>query len=643
MLNKKHKELLNFLLKQNGEWTTSNKLALSFNVTSRTIRNRVAKINEEIPDLIESSNLGYAINRENYEMLIKNTETDYSNNSSRDPLILLELLKNSKNGINLFDLSEKLYIAESTLNNDLQRLRNNLSSNNLQISVKNNIIKLEGAERFKRQYMVTLLYNEGDMQDELSETIQKMIGYISLRYLRKAIKTVLDNHNIIANHYALDNTVLHFAVSIERISQGYILSEDEENTKLTINLKKELDITKEIVAQLSKKYNLKFPDTEVFQLSLQFVGLQDKSVSYNDRTNIEDYINENIIDVLRVVLSRTEKIYLIDFSDQEFFNKLAVHLQSLHYRSKFKTYTRNSSIMDIKINYPITYDVSVYISSLIQEKLDIQFNEDEIAFIALHVGTLLEKQKTNEKNIKLLLFVNDYHNISNQLKESIEKALNSNVTIFSINSIEELEYRQYDLLVTTNRDIATQFDDSVFIKPFLTERDVNVLRKRVENKKRVHKKAAYNLLIEKYFNPKLFFNKLDTLEMDVPDVLDRMVEELIDQDYVDDSFYISIQKREGMSSTSFPSCIAIPHSVELDAIKSGISILTLQEPIKWADYKVTMVAMVAINKKEAKTFNKLFEIFTEIVSDKHNVERLASAENFEEFLMHLKLMIALLI
>lgn len=638
-MNEKQKKLMHVLLKRTDEWITSDELASFFSVTTRTIRNIVAKINEEVPFLIESSNAGYTICKESYETYIKNVEMSNKSNQSRDSLILLELLKSSKEGLDIYNLSDKLYISESTLKNDIQRIKQTLLSDKLSISIRDNVVRLNGDEKFKRQYMVTLLYDESNIYKELSDTIQKMIHHISLDELRKTIRDVLDCHSVTVNDYALDNIVLHFAISIERIGQGYVLSENKQNLSVAIDLKRELAITDEIVTSLSEKYPLQFLEVERIQLSLQFVGLQNKSMSYSNQKNVERYVDTAIINTLETVLSQAEKIYLIDFSDEEFFNKLAVHLQSLYYRSKFKIYTRNSSIMDIKINYPIIYDVSVYLASQIQEKLDIRFTEDEIAFIALHVGSLLEKQRTSKKDIQLLLFVNDYHTLSEQMKQTIEKALDSSVVISSIKTLAELNYRPYDLLVTTNRDVATQFDDSIFVNPFLTERDINVLRKRVEVRVRVRKKESYHQLIERYFTSELFFNKLDTTNMGISDITSRMVEELIVQGYVDDNFHESIIKRETMSPTSFPSHIAVPHSIELDAMKSGISIRTLQEPIKWADYYITMVAMVAINREDSQRFNKLFEIFTEVVSESYNIKRLTDAENFEEFIMRLKLMI----
>lgn len=124
----------------------------------------------------------------------------------------------------------------------------------------------------------------------------------------------------------------------------------------------------------------------------------------------------------------------------------------------------------------------------------------------------------------------------------------------------------------------------------------------------------------------------------VSDIIKHMNQMMIAEGYVGENFYYSVQRREKMSPTSFPSGIAVPHSVELDALKSGISILTLQEPIIWSDQEIKVVALVAINKKESKKFNKFFELFIEIVSESYNVEQLRKSENCDEFITKLKMM-----
>ena len=73
--------------------------------------------------------------------------------------------------------------------------------------------------------------------------------------------------------------------------------------------------------------------------------------------------------------------------------------------------------------------------------------------------------------------------------------------------------------------------------------------------------------------------------------------------------------------------------------KKCLSIMTLQETLKWGEYPVQIVALVAISQDEAKEFNDFFEMFIEIVSDPINVRLLAGAENFTEFILKMKMLV----
>ncbi|GAA0343564.1 BglG family transcription antiterminator [Oceanobacillus oncorhynchi subsp. oncorhynchi] len=640
-VNKKQRELLDILSEKNDEWVNSKDLAEYFNCSTRTIRNYVSTINSELSHVIESSNIGYKLNKNALRKDQQNLSESKLKLNDRKSRIFLEMLKNSSSGIDLFELSEKLFISESTLKNDIQELKQSLPSQTLRITIKGDLVKLEGSEHSKRKYMVDLLYDEGNsVYDELKSSIEQMIEDISLDEIKNIIRSTLSNLNIFINQYSLNNIVLHFAISMERIRQGYILTENDQDI-LKENLdKQELTLTNEITKGLAEKYNVHFPESEIYKLALQFVGLYDKSlIENNNEQQVEAYVDSTILSVLRDVLRRAEDIYLIDFEDNDFINKLAIHLQGLFYRSQFQKFNRNSNLLDIKISYPIIYDISVYIASLIQEKIDITFNEDEISFIALHIGSLLEKEKAIDKNyIRILLIANDYHGIRDQITKKIKNRLGSSVQIQSVSDYNDNQFFHYDLLVTTDRKVATTYEGSVFIKPFLTDRDLIKIEKRVDVKKKQHQKDLIDKLIKRFFSESLYFNQIDPSGLMVSDIIKHMNQMMIAERYVDENFYYSVQRREKMSPTSFPSGIAVPHSVELDALKSGISILTLQEPIIWSNQEIKVVALVAINKKESKKFNKFFELFIEIVSESYNVEQLRKSENCDEYITKLKMM-----
>ncbi|HCM85654.1 MULTISPECIES: BglG family transcription antiterminator [Enterococcus] len=627
MLTKKEKELIDYLnIKK--RWVTSDELADFSSCTTRTIRNRVAKINQNNPELILTSHLGYQLNAE-----VKVSTTGTEDRKSR---IFLELLKHSSEGVDFYELAEKLYISESTLKNDIQQLKKEITNDAIQIIFEQDYIKLTGPERAKRRYLISLLYNESDLQEKLKVSIQQMIGYISLEKLQQTIRDVLSEHSIQINQYSLNNIVLHFAISIERIRQGHSLMKAQMNSQAQST--SEFLIAEEISDKLAQQYDIHFSQAELEQLSLLFIGMQNETLTKQNNQQLSTFVDQKIITALQDVLAEVERTYLVELHDEEFFNKLAIHLQSLYYRSHYETFTRNSSLLDLKTAYPLIYDLAVYISSLIQDRLDIWFNDDEISFIALHIGSFLETQKHYRNQVTIQLIVNDYHDIGRNLSKQIEERFGENVTVL-VTEKWKVTNNDYDLLLTTDRTTASECAGSVFIHPFLTSKDVKKIEKRIDSLKAQREKRRMYQAIEKFILPELYFNQVDPAGLTPEEIRKQINQRMIQSGFVDDHFSERVEKREHMSPTSFPSGIAVPHSVELEAIKSGVAIMTLQEPLIWASHPIKLIAYIAINKDEANDFNDFFEKFIEIVSEPVNTKQLSMSEDYEEFILRLKAMV----
>lgn len=627
MLTKKEKELIDYLSKKK-RWVTSDELAEFSKCTTRTIRNRVAKINQNQPELISTSHLGYQLNEE-VKLPVSGTE-------DRKSRIFLELLKHSSEGVDFYELAEKLFISESTLKNDIQQLKKEITNEAIQIIFEQEYIKLTGPERAKRRYLISLLYNESDLQEKLKASIQQMIGYISLEKLQQTIQNVLSDHNIQINQYSLNNMVLHFAISIERIRQGHSLKKSLNDNPTQSNA--EFLIAEEISNKLAQQYDIHFSHAELEQLSLLFIGMQNETLTKQNSHQLSNFVDQKIITALQDVLTEVEQTYLVELHDEEFFNKLAIHLQSLYYRSHYETFTRNSSLLDLKTAYPLTYDLAVYISSLIQDRLDIWFNDDEISFIALHIGSFLETQKHFRNQVTIQLIVNDYHDIAENLSKQIEERFGETINLLVAEKWKAAN-GNYDLLLTTDRETASEYAGSVFIHPFLTNKDVKKIEKRINSLKSQRETRRMYQAIEKFILPELYFNQIDPAGLEPFEIRKQINQRMIEEDFVDDQFFERVEKRERMSPTSFPSGIAVPHSVELEAQRSGVAIMTLQEPLVWADHTIKLIAYIAINKNEANEFNDFFETFIEIVSEPINTKQLSMSEDYDEFILRLKSMV----
>ncbi|EOB5884589.1 BglG family transcription antiterminator [Listeria monocytogenes] len=623
------KEILAYLHKQENKWVTSNELAAFCECTTRTIRNNIYKINEVTPNLINSTKQGYQINL-NIPFEFQ-SESDVTERKSK---LLLELIKNSTKGVDLFELADILYISEVTLKKDIQQLKNELKEADVKIVISKDRIKLIGKERAKRKYMISLLYEEGGYRESIKSRIQEMIEFVSIDKLQNIVKEVLAQESITTNQYSMMNIVLHYAISIVRIQQGNTLIETQKT--LIRKHSQEYEISKKIAKILSEEYQIHFSEAETKQLGLLYVGLQNEQSANANHGELDQFVDKKIIDALKIVLANVEETYLIDLQNEQLFIKLAIHVQSLYYRSRYKAYTRNLSLLDIKTSYPVTFDIAVYISSLLQEKLAIDFNEDEISFIALHIGSFLESENRDYIRLEIGLLVDDYHDLRTNMLKKLRARFENEATI---ELIENEDYEEnFDIILTTNRDVALEKAGSIFIHPLLTTKDIKKITSRIQTKKKILENNIRGQQIDRYIVRSLYSNQIDPSELTPEKIREQMISKMEKQTFVTPEFKEKVEKREQMAPTSFPSGIAIPHSIKNDALQSGVSIMTLQEPIYWNDVKVKIIALVAISKKDATEFNDFFEKFVEIVSEPINTKRLSMVESFEEFIRKLKMM-----
>ncbi|EAD5169213.1 BglG family transcription antiterminator, partial [Listeria monocytogenes] len=621
--------ILAYLHKQENKWVTSNELAAFCECTTRTIRNNIYKINEVTPNLINSTKQGYQINL-NIPFEFQ-SESDVTERKSK---LLLELIKNSTKGVDLFELADILYISEVTLKKDIQQLKNELKEADVKIVISKDRIKLIGKERAKRKYMISLLYEEGGYRESIKSRIQEMIEFVSIDKLQNIVKEVLAQESITTNQYSMMNIVLHYAISIVRIQQGNTLIETQKT--LIRKHSKEYEISKKIAKILSEEYQIHFSEAETKQLGLLYVGLQNEQSANANHGELDQFVDKKIIDALKIVLANVEETYLIDLQNEQLFIKLAIHVQSLYYRSRYKAYTRNLSLLDIKTSYPVTFDIAVYISSLLQEKLAIDFNEDEISFIALHIGSFLESENRDYIRLEIGLLVDDYHDLRTNMLKKLRARFENEATI---ELIENEDYEEnFDIILTTNRDVALEKAGSIFIHPLLTTKDIKKITSRIQTKKKILENNIRGQQIDRYIVRSLYSNQIDPSELTPEKIREQMISKMEKQNFVTPEFKEKVEKREQMAPTSFPSGIAIPHSIKNDALQSGVSIMTLQEPIYWNDVKVKIIALVAISKKDATEFNDFFEKFVEIVSEPINTKRLSMVESFEEFIRKLKMM-----
>ena len=83
-------------------------------------------------------------------------------------------------------------------------------------------------------------------------------------------------------------------------------------------------------------------------------------------------------------------------------------------RVQNRSFCKNPLVSEIRQSCPLIYDVSVQLSGIIREKTGITLDEDEIAYITLHLGGALETQKELANRVPAVLYCPSYYNNGQQ-------------------------------------------------------------------------------------------------------------------------------------------------------------------------------------------------------------------------------------
>lgn len=626
---KKIDMLLSYLRKENyEEFISAKKLADRLGVTDRTIRSYIQKINAEEPGLIESSRAGY---RMSAASVVKSYRRQPHNLNDRRFYLLRRLFKSGSRGVDIFDLADALYVSDATIRADIFSLVLTAKKYNLKISQKKNRYFLIGREKHKRDFMVDLIKEQSVQGTSFKEDIQKFLGDFNLRKVMKIAREAFVKFDFAPNTYFFQNFILHLALAIDRSkirdledNEKEIIPENYQHTAA----EKMIDL---IYKELKKTFEIQlFSQDRLELMALCYAEMKQEVAD-------DTYIQQEIVQSLDQVLDELSTVYLLDFSDDQFRNKLMYHLQNLYNRAQFNRSSRNFSLLEIKIKYPVIFDIAVYMASLLSEKLNIEINEDEISFLALHIGTFINHKTEEDKKLQTVIVMPAYLQMRQLVTAKLLNNFMQDIVIIDIHEdFSQLEdFAEIDLVITTFREneIPCELEKSrklVFIKEFITNSDLNKVRLRIDEVYQEKYRSFLWEILPQWITEDFYLNLEQNLTRE--QIFNYLAQTFEKQGFVDGTFKKELEEREAYSSTAFHSKIAIPHSIKYDARQTGIIVMQASEPITWNDIHVQLILGLAVRKDDSKLFNRVFPRIIEVVAETYHVDYLARSEGRAMFL-----------
>lgn len=586
---------------------SADKIAKMLNVSTKTIRNEIHKINSSL-------NLNYIISQKGTGYLINEQiqlEKEYASEQNIQYLILKKILNHDF--YNFYELADELFISESNLQRHIKRVNEIIQKRNSSIKIcrQQNQLYLNGTETEKRQITTYFLMNELNQYNFNLSMYQSLFLRIDILELQKIITEFNNAHHLNLRDVEIISLVIHVALMLERVIRGNeIINEvdfvNDEYNHLSIQFANILQI----------RYEIKLNKSEIKYLSLLLAG-KVPSIEENDINEVKQFIQQLIIEI--------NESFDVDLQqDSKFADNFLIHLIGLKRRITNHTFLNNPLIKELQKNFPVIYDMSVFIALKIQEFFSTQLYEDEIGYITLHLMGAIERLHTSlHKKIVLIYPFGQagYDYIVKKINHihDLEIEICCQLSMFDAFQIKEY---QPDLVISFVH-IEEKVGYPIYVcHNLLLEEDIeniyNILKGNHTFKKNV------------FFEKELFhiYNDIENKE----DVIHRLCESLYYKGYVDQQYEGLVLAREQIAPTAYGSMFAIPHAVKKAGFATRIAVALLDKPIDWNQQKVRLVFLFCLTKERNEEFDLLFEKLVGLLDEPKKVRELLKCKKYEEFL-----------
>lgn len=624
-MRRKQEELINYLYTHN-EKVTANILSKALNLSIRTIKSYIAELNMNYPSLISSSNRGYVIDKVKANSLLQYKDDIPQDYESRCIYIIKKTLLEKQDYIDIFDLCEELFISYSTLKKDIYKMNTSFANFKITFSSENNKLHVGGSEKNKRKLISHVMSEEVSGNFLNLTLLQESFPDYDLDDACTLIKDICKQHHYYLNDFSCVNFILHVTIMVSRINHGNHIINNNELIQVTN--KNDEKIAKELCLALEQVFNVSFNSSEILEIYILFKN--NANYINNENENVSLLVSDEIIQITKNIIKNVDEHFFINLDSDNFITPFMLHLKNLKNRLIKNNLLKNPMLDSIKISCPTIYDISTFIAYQLTLSFHENVNEDEIAFIALHVGTEIERQKKEETKVSCLLLCPEYLNITSTLHKKIMMDFGDQLTIQKSISFEnEILGNNFDLLITTVPVLESTNYFTVLLPPFPMSYEKNKILDaiiRIENTK---KSQILTNNLNFYFNEKLFYSMNEDISKSA--VINELAERMINLGYVEENFKEEIWKRETASSTAFMN-IAIPHPMKMSAYKTSIGVVISHKGIDWGNqHFVNVVFMIAFNKIDNKHFHALYESLVLLFNEPIVISEIKKCKNFNDF------------
>lgn len=274
----------------------------------------------------------------------------------------------------------------------------------------------------------------------------------------------------------------------------------------------------------------------------------------------------------------------------------------------------------------------MWVCKIMEEHLNIIISENEISFIALHLGSAYERANLRRK-YRCLLICPHNQTVKDLCIQKIVNRFQDRMEIVDCMSyFEESLIREKNLdLILTTQPVAHALDiETTEISMFFAHTDEAAVFQTLNRLDQIRYRNNFQFFILNLIREEFFTANMAVEEPEK--IISDMCDKLYARGYVKENFKEGVLKRERLSPTSFFHGFAIPHNMShQETIHSAISTAILKQPVQWGSYEVRFVLLLAITEENRNFLKIFFDWLDDIVSNPEKFARLLEVQDYQSF------------
>lgn len=626
-MKKKQSELLKYLNACRAP-QKSTEIANALQISPRSVKTYVAQINSLYnKKIILSSRSGYELNQTIYSALFLDTDSGALPQTSEERAfyIIKQLILEHSSHLDLFDLCDYLCVSYSTIKSDIGKMNKTFGGYNVRFICEHDCVKVLGDEYGKRKLIRYVISEESTTSFIDLEHLKDYFQADYVDRLRRLVISVFQDNHYYLNDFASVNLLLHLLILLNR---GACESSNVLPPELSIENESERRLIEDLCRRLEAEFELRLDSASCDEIYM----LVKANASYSmpdAREELRALIGDDVMDLAEYYIRQVNNLYIIDLSDDAFVTPFSLHLKNLLFRARNGSFISNPLAESIRLNNPIIFDVAIYIGLDLMERLGVMIPEDEMAFLALHVGSELERQNQNRTKAPVAVLCPEYRSMHTNLVNSLLLDFGNQLHIVqSVHREEDLNDSGYSILFTTMPLHNSHDCYVVTLSPFSVSSQYDLIQEALACMRSRYTNQKLRQNFHLFFEKDLFV--LNPAAESRSQILAQLHEVLYKKNYVNEDFLENIYRREHAATTAFAN-IAIPHAVEMDAIKTSVAVAISRRGFEWDGHTVYLVFLLAINKADKKAFRELYESLISLFGEDSILNEVRGCDSFKDF------------